>query len=146
MRLGAKLKESGNAFILEELEASSSGAALTDDQIAIAEVADALASDYSLTGAAGSGPTELKSSMDREPFLQGDLRLYRKLETDQLVAGKPLLWVARNLVVPANAKTPFTLPVRRGRKDRGAERIRYPRDGGRFELGGPWLRTRQGWW
>ena len=103
--LGAKLKESGNAFILEELEASSSGAALTDDQIAIAEVADVLASDYSLTGAAGTGPTELKSSqVIGNPFYKEISALYRKLETDQLVAGETTFVGGANLVVPANAQ------------------------------------------
>ena len=105
LSLGAKLKESGNAFILEELEASSGGAALTDDQIAIAEVADVLASDYSLTGAAGSGPTELKSSqVIGNPFYKEISALYRKLETDQLVTGETTFVGGANLVVPANAQ------------------------------------------
>jgi hypothetical protein len=103
LSLGASLKDSSSAHVLEELLALSGGV-LTDEVIRQGEVAERLLRDYRL-GASDAGDLQALSSIEvlSNPFYQEISSLYGELETDLLVAGSANFLGGKNMIVEANS-------------------------------------------
>ena len=103
LSLGASLKDSSSAHVLEELLALSGGV-LTDDVLRQGEVAERLLRDYRL-GASGAPDLQAISSTEvlSNPFYQEISSLYGELETDLLVAGPANFIGGKNMIVETNS-------------------------------------------
>ena len=98
LRLGEKLKESGNDDLLDELKVLSGGE-LSSSWIEIGEVANVLTQDYSLGINSASSLSLGSEKVLSNPFYKEISSLYGQVESENLVAGKSTFIAGRKMVV-----------------------------------------------